>query len=80
MKIKIGTQLEEKIYLDLKVAAARERRAIGELIQDAIATYIQQQSQPRGKKSGLARLLESPHMQISDQQFLETMEADFWDQ
>jgi len=80
MKIKIGTQLEEEIYQDLKVAAAREKRAISEVIQEAISAYLRQQAQPRGKKSGLARLLESPPMNITDEQFRETMEADFWDQ
>jgi len=80
MKIKIGTQLEEEVYQDLKVAAAKEKRAIGEVIQTAVADYLQRQAQPRGKKSGLARLLESPPMNISDEQFRETMEADFWDQ
>ena len=80
MKIKIGTQLEAEVYQNLKVAAAREKRAIGEVIQAAVADYLQRQSAPRGKKSGLARLLESPAMNISDEQFRETMEADFWEQ
>ncbi len=80
MKIKIGTQLEDEVYQDLKVAAAREKRAIGEVIQEAIAAYLRQQERPHGRKSGLARLLESPPMNISDEQFRETMEADFWDQ
>ncbi len=80
MKIKIGTQLEEEVFQDLKVAAAKEKRAIGEVIQTAVADYLQRQTQPRGRKSGLARLLESPPMNISDEQFRETMEADFWDQ
>ena len=80
MKIKIGTQLEEEIYQDLKVAAAREKRPINEVIQEAIASYLQKQAQPRGKKSGLARLLESPPMNISDEQFRETMETALGDQ
>jgi len=80
MKIKIGTQLEEEVYQDLKVAAAREKRAISEVIQSAVADYLQRQSAPRGQKSGLARLLESPPMNISDEQFRETMETDYWDQ
>jgi predicted transcriptional regulator len=80
MKIKIGTQLEEEVYHGLKVVAAREKRAISEVIQEAISAYLQRQAQPHGKKSGLARLLESPPLNISDEQFRETMEADFWDQ
>jgi hypothetical protein len=80
MKIKLGTQMEEEVYRNLKVAAARENRAIGEVIQEAVATYLQQQSPSRGRKSGLARLLESPRLALSDSQFRETMEADFFDQ
>lgn len=80
MKIKLGTQLEEEVYRNLKVAAAREKRAIGDVIQEAVATYLQQQSHPRGRKSGLARLLESPPLVLSNEQFRETMEADFFDQ
>lgn len=80
MKIKLGTQLEEEVYRNLKVAAAREKRAIGDVIQEAVATYLQRQSHPRGRKSGLARLLESPPLALSNEQFRETMEADFFDQ
>jgi hypothetical protein len=80
MKIKIGTQLEEEVYQDLKVAAAREKRAISEVIQEAIAAYLQQQAQPRGKKSGLARLLEADPLRLTPDQFRETMEADFFEQ
>ena len=80
MKIKLGTQLEEEIYRNLKVAAAREKRAIGDVIQEAVVTYLQRLSPPRGRKSGLARLLESPPLALSDEQFRETMEADFFDQ
>jgi hypothetical protein len=80
MKIKIGTQLEEEIYQRLKVAAARERRAIGDMIQAAVADYLQRHGSERGKKSGLARLLDSPPLEVTDEQFRETMEADFWEQ
>ena len=79
MKIKIGTQIEEQVYQNLKVAAAREKRPVSEIIQEAVSTYLQQ-ARSRGKKSGLARLLESPPMKISDDQFREVMEADYWDQ
>ncbi|HEY5893672.1 MAG TPA: hypothetical protein VIT91_10615 [Chthoniobacterales bacterium] len=80
MKIKIGTQLEEEIYQDLKIAAAREKRAISEVIQEAIAAYLQQQAQPRSPKSGLARLLEADPLRLTSEQIRESMEADFFDQ
>jgi hypothetical protein len=80
MKIKIGTQLEEEVYQDLKVTAAREKRPIGEIIQEAIAYYLKGGSRPRGKKAGLARLLETDPLRLTPTQFKETMEADFFDQ
>jgi hypothetical protein len=80
MKIKIGTQLEETVYHSLKVAAARERRAISDVIQSAVADYLLRQAGPRGKGSGLARLLESESLNVTDEQFRETMEIDFWEQ
>ena len=80
MKMKIGTQLEEEVYQNLKIAAAREKRAIGEIIQDAVAAYLQEKAQSRRRKSGLARLLESPPMKITDEQFRALMSADYWDQ
>ena len=80
MKIKFGTQLEDEIYGRLKMASAKERRPIGEIVQQALTDYLQKESANRGGKSGLARLLESDPMTISDKQLRETMEADYWDQ
>jgi hypothetical protein len=80
MKIKIGTQLEEEVFQDLKVAAARENKPISELIQVAVVTYLNQQNQPRAVKSGLRRFLEQPPMNISDEDFREILDADYYDQ
>ncbi len=74
-KIKVGTQIEEEVYQQLKLAAARERRPVGELVQDAVTIYLRRQ-----RKSGLARLLEREPFKVSDEQFREVMEADFFDQ
>ena len=80
MKIKIGTQLEEEVFRDLKVVAARENKPISELIQVAVVTYLHRQNQPSAEKSGLRRFLERPPLQISDEQFQETLDADYYDQ
>ena len=80
MKIKFGTQLEDDLYGRLKMAAAKERRPIGEIVQQALTDYLQKQSANRGGKSGLARLLESDPLRITPEQFRQSMEADFWDQ
>ena len=77
MKVKIGTQLEEDVFLELKVAAAREKKPISELIQVAVVTYLHQQKGPPGRKNGLARFLEKPALGISDENLREIMEPDY---
>ena len=75
-KIKVGTQIEEYIYQQLKLAATRERRPVGEVIQDAVTVYLRRQ-----RKSGLARLLErEPAFKVSDEEFQEVMATDFFEQ
>lgn len=75
-KIKVGTQIEENIYRQLKMAAARERRPVSELLQDAVTIYLRRQ-----RKNGLARLLErEPAFLVTEEQFRESMESDFYDQ
>jgi hypothetical protein len=80
MKRKIGTQLEEEVYRDLKLAAARERRPISDVIQLAITDYLKQKKRGDGRRSGLKRFLDSPAFKLTEEQFRETMEADFYDQ
>ncbi len=62
------------------MASARERRPIGEIVQQALSDYLQKQSAGRGGKPGLARLLESDPLRITPEQFRQSMEVDYWDQ
>jgi hypothetical protein len=80
MKIKIGTQIEADVYRSLKIAAARENRAIGDVIQAAVANYLQRQAMSIGHSSGLLRLLERDPLKLRKDPFRKTMEADFFDQ
>ena len=80
MKVKFGTQLDNSIYDQLKVASATEHRAIGEIVQTALADYLRRSRPGRGRKTGLARLLERDPLRINDQQFRVSMEEDFYDQ
>lgn len=75
-KIKVGTRIEAELYQQLKLAAARERRTVSELIQDAVILYLGRQP-----KNGLTRFLErGPAFNVSDAELREIMEADFYDQ
>jgi hypothetical protein len=79
MKIKIGTQMDERIFRALKVAAAREKRPVSELLQEAAAEYVARRRAPAGK-SGLRKFLESPPLEVSDAAFRAIMEADPYEQ
>ena len=80
MKIKVGTQLEDEVYRDLKSAAARERRPVSDLIQVAVCDYLNRRRRRSGQRSGLRRFLDSPPFKLTDAQFRESMEADYYDQ
>ena len=80
MKIKVGTQLEDEVYRDLKTAAAREKRPVSELIQVAVCDYLNRKRRTSGQRSGLRRFLDSPAFKLTDAQFRESMEADYYDQ
>jgi hypothetical protein len=80
MKIKVGTQVERETYQNLKIAAARERRAISEIIQEAIEDYLQQHSEGEKRAPGLARLLEPDPLRLTSKQIRESLTADFFDQ
>jgi predicted transcriptional regulator len=80
MKRKIGTQLEDEVYRELKVAAAEERRAISELIEVAVSDYLKRKKRRPGHRAGLRRFLDSPPFKLTDEQFRQTIEADFYDQ
>lgn len=77
-KIKIGTQMDEAVFRRLKMLSARERRPVADVLQEAVAEYL---ARPRhGSSRGLARLLDSAPFRVTDRQFRDSMEADFWDQ
>ncbi len=80
MKVKIGTQLEDEVYRDLKVAAAQEHRPLSSVIQAAVCDYLNRKKRKSGHRSGLRRFLDSPAFKLSPEQFRNTMEADFYDQ
>lgn len=73
--------MDETIFRNLKMASARERRPVADLIQEAVAEYLVRPPVGRsGGSSGLARLLDAPSLRVTGRQFRESMEADYWDQ
>jgi hypothetical protein len=80
MKRKIGTQLEEEVYDELKRRAVEERQPIGDVIQSAVMDYLQRPKRRTLPKSGLQRFLQREPFKLTPEQFKESMEADFYDQ
>lgn len=75
-KVKIGTQMDAVVLRRLKLAAARERRAVSAVLEDAVDAYLR-----RGRGDGLARLLaREPAFTVDDAQFRASLQADSYEQ
>lgn len=78
MKIKIGTQMDPRVFRALKLAAARSNRAIGDLLEEAVAAYV---ARPAAAKSGgLRRFLHRSDERASNKVFKAILREDFYNQ
>ncbi len=80
MKRKIGTELEEEVFDELKRRAADDGQPIGEVIQTAVLDYLHRPKSRILPKSGLRRFLAREPFKLTPEQFKENMEADFYNQ
>lgn len=80
MKRKIGTVVDDALYRDVKMLAAREGRAIADVVACALSDYTKRSRGSQGGKAGLARLLQRPPLGVNDEQFREGVELDYFDQ
>ncbi len=78
MKIKVGTQLERETLHRLKMAAAEDRRALGDVIQAAADEYLRRRQHLKPFDGGLRRLMDTPDFPLADKRFRASMEEDFW--
>lgn len=79
MKREIGTVIDEELYREVKILAARERRQIAEVVQLALSDYIQRSKLRTSERISLARLLETDPLKLTPEQFRASMEADFFE-
>jgi len=79
MKVKVGTQLDEEILRSLKVRAATERLPMGEIIQEAVSRYLKDDRRRNQRRDSLLRIFDNPS-RISDRDFAEILEADYYEQ
>ena len=80
MKRKIGTVVDDNLYNDVKILATQERRKISDVVQMALHDYVQTRKRKNPLKSGLTRFLEARPFNLTEEQFRESMELDFFDQ
>ena len=79
-KVKIGTILDEDILRRLKERSARERRPISALIEEAVLNAEQEQAMTNEIRLHALEQLFSIHFNISDDDWKEIMEQDFYEQ
>jgi hypothetical protein len=81
MKTKIGTVLEDDVIQKLRERAHKERKAISEIIQEAIITYMQAGSSRTQelRLASLKRLCSAP-FHLSSSGWKEIMEEDYYEQ
>jgi hypothetical protein len=80
MKRKIGTVVDDSLYNDVRMLAAQERRRIADVVQRALNDYVQRSKRKNPLRSGLTRFLEAPDFNLTNEQFRESMELDFFEQ
>jgi hypothetical protein len=80
MKVKIGAQLEDEVYHELKMVAARQRRSISDVIQLALTDYFHQSRGSSQHRAGLKRMLDRAPLKVTEEQFHEALELDYFDQ
>ena len=80
MKRKIGTVVDDALYQDVKMLATQERRRIADVVQRALSDYVKHSKGSRHGKAGLARLLQRQPLKVTDEQFRQVIEMDYFDQ
>ena len=80
MKRKIGTIVDDALYNKVKVLAAQERRRIADIVQIALNDYVQHAKRRNPLRSGLTRFLDAPDLNLTNEQFRESMELDAFEQ
>ena len=56
MKIKFGTQLDDRVYEQLKITAARERRPIAEIVEELDAIEAEAKETDKALRNILKQL------------------------
>ncbi|MCL4418415.1 MAG: hypothetical protein M1371_07395 [Actinobacteria bacterium] len=74
MKRKIGTSIDEDIYISAKVFAVRENKKFNEFIEEAITEYIKRKMK-FSPENAQAVLSSKGFFKVDDKSFKEVMES-----
>ena len=80
MKTKVGTVLDEDILYQLKIRAAKEKRSMSDIIQDALKSYFHNGALEKAERQAAVRRLCSKPFNLSLREIQELMEEDYYDQ
>ncbi len=78
MKRKINTAIEEKIIQLAKLRAVKEGRSLSDLVQDALAQYLEKEAATPEERKAAYRLFCERPMQISPKQLRYLLDKDMW--
>jgi metal-responsive CopG/Arc/MetJ family transcriptional regulator len=79
-RIKIGTALDKDLFRELKEHAAREGRAVNEIIEDALERYVHAGSLRRELQVAAAERYCSMSFGLSTKELKQLLDEDYYDQ
>jgi hypothetical protein len=78
VKIKIGTQMDPRVFRSLKVAAARQGRPVASVVEDAVSEYLAA-TVPSGRQALLRFAAKKPRP-VASASLREVLRADYYEQ
>lgn len=79
MKRKIGTVLDDEMFIELKTRAAKENRSISDLFHDALARFLHDDPEQNDRRQAMD-LVVNPPLRVDREIMRQVMEEDFYEQ
>jgi len=79
MKRKIGTVLDDDMFIELKTRAAKDNRSISDLIHDALARFLHDDPEQSDRRQAMD-LVVNPPLRVDREIMRQVMEEDFYEQ
>jgi len=79
MKRKIGTVLDDDMFVELKTRAAKEKRSISDLFHDALARFLREDPEQSDRRQAMDLVI-NPPLRVDRETMRQMMEEDFYEQ